>query len=143
MNADSTAQLLCVRVSNNWLGIDVKNIIEITKPTAGITTELEKGAIDGGLSFRDKKIPVVFLAEMVFGQPAKFDGSMRILISEAGSKMAALIVDSVEEIIMIAPESIRGKEQPADEAIAGVLETEERKIYLVSVEKVYQLAHVG
>jgi chemotaxis signal transduction protein len=143
MNTDSTAQFLCVRVSDNWLGIDVKNIIEIIKPTAAISSELERKATDTGMSYREKNIPVVYLAEMVFGQPAEFDGSMRILISEAGGKVAALIVDSVEEIIRTDPDSVRKNEQSSEEAISGILEADEKKIHLVSVEKVYQLAHVS
>ena len=44
MNTDTTLQLLCVRVSDRWLGIDVKNIIEIIKPTTAISSELERKA---------------------------------------------------------------------------------------------------
>jgi chemotaxis signal transduction protein len=146
MNADSTAQLLCAKVSNYWLGIEVRNIIEIVKPSAGISSGLKSGQSDARISYAGTDIPVVYLAESIFGRSAEFDDSKRILISEADGKTAALIVDSVEEIIRTDPESIYKTEAATGEVnaevIAGILETDDKEILVVSVEKIYQLAHV-
>ena len=137
MESEKKIQLLCVRLGKFWLGIDVSRTVEILRaePSA-------KEAI----SFRGSDIPLVNLDDILSIDTSSHRGPRRVVVSEAGEKLVGLIIDSAEEIIRTDAANMRratgAKVELNRDVLDGILELDDREIYVISPEKICRLARV-
>lgn len=139
-------QFLCVKIGGRWLGVDATRILEIINP-ASVDNPGTSVKDDGkSVEYHGKILPTIRLADILMDTDTHYDTSQRILISEIGEKMAGLIVDSAEEIIRIPKGELSmidpGRSEIGAEAIEGAIETEEKMIDVLSLDKLYHLAGV-
>lgn len=143
MEKNKQAQYLLVKISGRWVGVDVTDIIEIVKPE---DSTLRAGADKQTISYRGNTIPIISLADILIGGQVKYETSHRILISEMGDKAAGLVVDSAEEIIRISRESLQSHADIETglnaDVLEGIITMDDRRIHIVSLERIYQLAQV-
>jgi purine-binding chemotaxis protein CheW len=139
-------QYLCVKIGGRWLGVDATRIVEIVNPTSstgGGLTFTDDGKM---VNYRGKILPTIRLADILLGSATHYDTDQRVLISETGEKMAGLIVDSAEEIIRVPEDQLSlidpSRSEMNADSLEGVIETEEKSINILSLDKLYHLAGV-
>lgn len=136
-------QYICAKISGYWLGFDIHNILEIVNP--GLLGN-KQAILQESMPYHGDSISIVSLSDYLLSNSVKYEASNRILISEINDRKAGLIVDSAEEIIRISPDEINPSIKfPAalnSDILDGIIETEEKQIYIFSIEKLYQLVFV-
>jgi chemotaxis signal transduction protein len=146
MDEKKLYQYLCVKIGGRWLGVDATQIVEIINPASSVGAGLKFTDNGKTINYRGKILPTIRLADILLGSATHYHTAQRVLISETSEKMAGLIVDSAEEIIRI-PEDKLSLVDPAHsemngESLEGVIETEEKLISILSLDKLYVLAGV-
>ncbi len=138
-------QYLCVKLGGQWLGVDATRVIEIINPNSDKSAGISLNVDSKTLSYHGQILPTIYLSDVLLNRQKTYYTDCRILITDINGQMAGLVVDSAEEIIRV-PE---GTVVPVGEAIngevagmSGMLETEERKIDILSLSKIFELAHV-
>lgn len=146
MDTEQSVQYLCVKIRGHWLGVDVANIVEIVKPGAGDSAGLRVQGDMESFDYRGDMLPIIRLADVLLGEQVKYDASRRILISEMAEKRAGIIVDSAEEIVRAQHESIKSIDNTISglntDILEGILEIDDRKIHIVSLDRIYHLSSV-
>ncbi len=146
MEQKELEQFLCVKIGGRWLGVDATQIVEIINPASADSVGAQVKDDGKTIKYHGKILPTIRLADILIGSDTHYDTSQRILISEVGEKMAGLIVDSAEEIIRIPKEKISmikpGQSDMNAEPLEGAIETEEKMINVLSLDKLYHMAGV-
>jgi purine-binding chemotaxis protein CheW len=146
MEQKKLEQFLCVKIGGRWLGVDATRILEIINPASSDSPGTQFKDDGKTIQYHGKILPTIHLADVLLGAGTHYETSQRILISETGEKMAGLIVDSAEEIIRIPKEKLSlldaSRSDMNAESLEGIIETDEKTINVLSLDKLYQLAGV-
>lgn len=147
MNKDDINQYLCTKVGSHWLGIDIHKVIEIVNPNDEGYHVFDGEGKSGTIKYRGNYIPTIHLGESIKSEDIKYVTSSRILITDIEDNTFGLIVDSAEEILRIPKKGVKSVDEISpefsSEILDGLIEEEERKIHIISVDKVFNLAHIG
>jgi len=146
MESKKLEQFLCVKIGGRWLGVDATRIVEIINPSSSDNSAMQFKDEGKSINYHGRILPTIHLADILLGSATRYDTSQRVLISETGERMAGLIVDSAEEIIRIPKEQLSLLDASSSdinaESLDGIIETEEKRINILSLDKLYQLAGV-
>jgi len=146
MDKKEMEQFLCVKIGGRWLGVDASKIVEIVNPASDEHAGMEIKKDSNTISYHGKILQTIQLADILIGTHTHYDTAQRILISEVGERMAGLIVDSAEEIVRIPKENIVAIDPTQSdlniESLEGTIEMEEKKISILSLDKLYQMTGV-
>jgi len=138
-------QYLCFKIRGHWLGIDIGNVVEILKPESQRLSSLTSET--GTFEFEGRTLTAIHMGDVLLGEQIKYDTSNRVLISKLGDIRAGLIVDSAEEIVRVDEDVIGSIESTIaplrKEYLDGCLNLEDRKVYLISTDKLHQLVGVS
>jgi len=139
-------QYICTKIGGFRLAFDVTCVSEIIKPdTSPYRIEHSDGET-ATINYSGQKIPVIYLSDIIHGDRERYITSYRALITSWQGRRAAIVVDSADEIIRIAAGDVKSPtEIVADIDIApleGMINIDEDKIHIVSVEKIFNLARV-
>jgi chemotaxis signal transduction protein len=133
-------------IGGRRLAVEVVNIIEIINPASEKYSDAGIAADEKSLSYQGKSLPLIRLADLIPEEVRRGGGSSRILISEYEGKEAALVVDSVEEIIRLSEEDMMSVESPqsglSPDALAGTFRVDDREIGVISLGKILRQSRV-
>ncbi len=142
----SFEQFLCVKIGGRWLAVDATRIVEIINPASAQSVGTQVKDDGKIIDYHGEILQTIRLADILLGSRSHYDTSQRILISEVGERMAGLIVDSAEEIIRIPKDKLSIIEPVSSDmnidSLEGAIETDEKVINILSLDKLYQLAGV-
>jgi chemotaxis signal transduction protein len=146
MKIDDTIQYLCARVGGHWLGIETAKILEIVNSDQKNLYRFNGSAERDSVNYQGQSIPAINMSRFITGDDDHIVTTGRILVSELNKQRYGLIVDSAEEIIRISPEMAETlmpcSPDINSEAVVETFEIDDRKIHIISLDKVLGLAGV-
>jgi len=100
-NSSDLSQLICFKLENEYLGINILNVKAIINPECLIPVSTESEFLDGVLNFLEEIIPVINLKAM-FNLPGQEpSGNSKILVISINEKTFGFIADDIIEVIRI------------------------------------------
>ncbi len=146
MEQDKIVQYLCAKVGAFYLGVQAEEVIEIVKPNSEGFHHFDGEGKGDSIKYNGEYIPLVYLSDFVKGERDHYISTSKVLISEKNSKRFGLVVDSAEEIIRIPKNemnlSASDGEDVQFEALDSVLDVEDKKVHIISVDKVFDLVNI-
>lgn len=140
MDKKNTEQYLCVKLGGRWLGVEAHKVVEIINPHSTGNVGLKIGKDSGSYSYHGQTLPTIHLADVLATGQSTYNTECRLLITDIDGKMAGLVVDSAEEIIRVPEGTLvtAGEALTADDSgnIRGTIETEDKKIDVLSLENI-------
>lgn len=134
-----TRELLAFRLGSEEYGIDILKVQEIR--SAGPITEIANTPpfIRGVIDLRGVIVPIVDL-RIKFGLPnASYDQFTVFIILNVGARIIGAVVDSVSDVISVAPEQIKAVPEFSStidtQFIDGMATIDDRMIILVEIER--------
>lgn len=127
-----------------WLGseeygINILNVQEIIKPTDITAIPKAPSHIEGVINLRGRVIPVINLRKRFLLSGQEGSTTTKIMVVEVNGKTVGLLVDSVNEVLRINPETIEPPPAltPANHAeyISGVCKMTGRLVILLDLEQ--------
>lgn len=143
-------QLVAFRIGNELFGVGIDSIREIVRFPE--VTEVPDAPVflEGVINLRGRIVPVIDLRKRLRLSAGEKTKSSRVLITESGSSMIGLHVDSVSEVLKIQPDAV---EEPPEmvtaigiEYITGMAKVDNRLIILLDLKKILSvkdMASVG
>ena len=138
-------QYLCVKLGGRWLGVDATQVVEIINPSSEKAIGTSLNTSGKSFSYHGQILPAIYLSDVLLNQRRTYDSNCRILVADYDGQLAGLVVDSAEEIIRVPEGTIVPVGETIDQqlnGLSGMLETEERKIDIISLKKIFELARV-
>lgn len=107
VESDAQSRFLAFRLGDDEFALPVDNVIEVTRVPAQITRVPKTPAfLEGVASFRGEMLPVIDQRRR-FDMPVREnDETRRAVVVSSANHRAALIVDSVSEVLGVASEAI-------------------------------------
>jgi purine-binding chemotaxis protein CheW len=106
-SAMNDEQFIVFRLGGQDYGLPIASVVEITRPPDNIT-RLPKAPkfIDGVINLRGNVVPVIDLCQRLGLEPQQSAGLQRILVLSVGGGPTGFLVDTVSEVMRIAPKAI-------------------------------------
>jgi chemotaxis signal transduction protein len=144
---DKSRQFLSIIINDHYFGLEIGNIVEIMmppKPSVAADTFSEMGKT---IFYKGMHIPLISLERQLFDTQITKSEDYRIVIVDINKKIAALRVDSAEEILYINKENIQplGSQIPGlnSELLENKITSEEKTLYLLSAERLAETVAAG
>jgi purine-binding chemotaxis protein CheW len=137
MSQETTArQLVVFTLGNEHYALPIQEVHEIIRYTEPRSVASRADWVRGVISLRGRIVPVYDVAARL-GISSKLTEDTKIVIVEAGSETAGVIVDSVEEVLTVEDSQI--EEAPgADTAlIESIARVGERLIVLLTLNTIF------
>jgi purine-binding chemotaxis protein CheW len=133
MSGDApTRQLVVFSLGEEEYALPIADVHEIIRYTEPRSVASSVGWIRGVISLRGKIVPVYDLAARL-GEARDPDApSQKIVIVEAGGRMAGVIVDDVTEVLTVACDSVEPVPPAAEASIEAIARVADRLIVLLS-----------
>lgn len=109
-------QVVSFHLSTEEYGVDISQVQEIIRMVEITHVPRAPRFMEGVINLRGQLIPIIDLRTRFGMQRTEHTKSTRIVVTEIGSKMVGIIVDSVSEVLNIPIEQV----EDAPEMIAGV-----------------------
>ena len=135
-------QLVTFEVGGEEFGIDIQAVHEIDRMLPISRVPQSPSEVEGVANLRGRIVPVTDLRRRFGLEPRERDEHNRIVVVEAGPRVAGLIVERVHEVLRIPAESVDPAPPtacPIDaEFIAGVGRLEDRTVILLDASKFFR-----
>jgi len=132
-------QVIIFNLGNQTCGIDINNILEIIRPEIITAVPGSPDFVKGIIKLRGRVIPVIDLPARLGGGSSLLMETTRIIIGEAGSATAGMIVDSVSEVFRFSTEQIKPPPDiitsKATSCLEGIVLVDERLIILLDLNR--------
>lgn len=138
-NSDEPLQIVSFRVGNEEFGLDILRVQEIIRHQHLTRVPNSPDFVDGVINLRGQVIPVIALRKRFGLEESARDNQSRIVVLEVQNMVLGFIVDSVPEVLRIAPSAVVvppnfGK---ADrEYVSGVAKLDDRLLILLDVDRI-------
>ncbi|RMG05334.1 MAG: purine-binding chemotaxis protein CheW [Nitrospirae bacterium] len=137
--AQEVFQTVTFWLGSEEYGINILNVQEIIKPTEITVVPNSPTHIEGVINLRGRVIPVINLRKKFLLQGQEGTTSTKIMVVEANGKTVGLLVDRVNEVLRINPETIEPPPAltPANHAeyISGVCKMPGRLVIVLDLEQ--------
>jgi purine-binding chemotaxis protein CheW len=130
MSADTTRQLVVFSLGEEEYALPITQVHEIIRWTEPRSVASDKAWVRGVISLRGKIVAVYDLAARL-GLSVERPEHAKIVIVEAGSDMAGVIVDDVEEVLTVDGEQLDTVPAAGDPAIEAVAKIDQRLVILL------------
>jgi purine-binding chemotaxis protein CheW len=139
-NSDHKIQVVAFELANAEYAVDILNVQEINRLINITRVPRSPSYIEGVINLRGNIIPVINLHKKFNLASQGFDEDTRIIVFQFDEIKAAIIVDSVAEVIQLDRFNIEESGQLYSsidtEAIQGMAKIEERVLILLDLEKI-------
>lgn len=144
---DSSSEALAFKVGGEEYGVDILKVQEIRGYDQVTHIANSPEFIKGIVNLRGVIVPIVDLRiKFGLGTPTYDEFTVVIILSIRG-RIIGMVVDSVSDVITLAPEQIRAAPDMGDNAIStylvGLGVIEERMIILVDIDALMSSAEMG
>lgn len=104
----SEVQLVVFHLKGQTYALDIRQVLEITRPAAVVPVPGAPAFVEGITNLRGQVIPVINLARRLgLGNGGGEAAASRALIVEAGGVKAGLLVDDVAEVLRVSQDSVK------------------------------------
>ena len=132
-------EYLSFRLGREEFGIDVAKVQEIRGYEEPTAVPNVPGYIKGVLSLRNVIVPIVDMRIKLKLRDARYDELTAVIVLIAGNRMVGMVVDSVGDVIELAPEQIQpaptSSSTIAAEHFTGKASVDKRTLILLDIEK--------
>ena len=106
--AVSEIQLVVFRLKGQTYALDIRQVLEITRPATVVAVPGAPWFVEGITNLRGQVIPVISLARRLGLEDGSGESAAsRALIVEAGGVRAGLLVDEVAEVLRVSQDSVK------------------------------------
>lgn len=133
-------QLVVFTIGNEFHGVGIERVHEIIKVPEIASVPDAPDFFEGVINLRGRIIPVIDLRKRLRAPAAGKGRATRILITEYENRLTGILVDSVTEVLKLAPEVVEDPPQMISaigiEYIVGVAKTDGKLVTLLDIGKV-------
>ena len=130
-------QLVVFSLGEEEYALPVTSVQEIIHYTTPRAVASDAAWIKGVISLRGKIIPVADLSARLGLYTEERNDGGKIVIVEAGSITAGVMVDDVEEVLTIDDEQLDAVPASGSEAIDGIVKIDDRLIILLELDTLF------
>jgi purine-binding chemotaxis protein CheW len=139
-NSDHKIQVVAFELANAEYAVDILHVQEINRLINITRVPRSPSYIEGVINLRGNIVPVINLHKKFNLASPGFDEDTRIIVFQFAEIKAAIIVDSVAEVIQLDRFNIEESGQLYSsidtEAIQGMAKIDERVLILLDLEKI-------
>lgn len=140
---ENNLQVVTFRVGNEDYGLDIMKVQEIIRILDSVKVPKAPVYVEGVVNLRGKIIPIIDLRKRMGKGVTPYSSSSRIIVVEAGDRLAGLIVDAVIDVMMIGSEEMEQcpsiDDTKRSDYIMGVGKEGERLITVLSLGNLLKL----
>jgi len=134
-------QLVVFSLGAEEYGLPITQVQEIIRYSTPRTIPSAPPSVRGVINLRGKIIPVVDLKQRI-GLPAGESEESKIVIVEAGTVTAGLIVDDVDEVLSVDEDQLEAPPTGDVAAISSVAKVGDRLLVLLDLEAMFAVDSV-
>ncbi len=140
-------ELLSFRLGQEEYGIDIQQVQELRGYDAVTHIANTPEHIKGVVNLRGTIVPIVDMRiKFKLGEPS-YDQFTVVIVLNLGRRVIGMVVDSVSDVITLAPEQIKPAPQMGSvldtEYLVGLGALDDRMLILVDLEKLMSSAEMG
>lgn len=140
-------ELLSFRLGQEEYGIDIQKVQELRGYDAVTHIANAPEHIKGVVNLRGTIVPIVDMRiKFKLGEPS-YDQFTVVIVLNLGRRVIGMVVDSVSDVITLAPEQIKPAPQMGSvldtEYLVGLGALDDRMLILVDLEKLMSSAEMG
>jgi purine-binding chemotaxis protein CheW len=139
MSAGSTRQLVVFSLGDEEYALPIAQVHEIIRYTEPRSVASAANGVRGVINLRGKIVPVYDLAARL-GLAATGGKEANIVIVEAATGVAGVVVDDVDQVLTIDDENLEAVASTASEAIESIAKLDDRLIVLLNPEGIFDPA---
>ncbi len=128
-----THNYLSFRVGQQWYGIDIADIIEVTYLVTLTELPAATPGMLGLITIRDEVMPVIDLRIRFKADKAPLFMDTPIICARSERGTIGLVVDEAEDVLAIDPASITASDGTESRYISGVLRVPDRLLLLLDL----------
>ena len=145
--ASRIREFLAFKLGNEEYGIDILRVQEIRSYEEPTRLANVPEFIKGVVNLRGVIVPIVDMRLKFRLDEAKYDHFTVVIVLNIGSRVVGMVVDSVPDVITLAPEQLRPVPEFASSVDADPLlaigAIDDRMLILVDIEKLMTSADMG
>lgn len=142
-----TLRFVTFMVDGRTYGVDIATVREIIRWSEVTPLPHQPAHMLGVLNLRGAIVPVHDLRARLSGQRTERGGDHVVLVVEIGTHVAGILVDSVSDLLRVAPEAIRqtrGQAAGGDGFITGLVGADaERLVILIDLAALFAADETG
>lgn len=140
---ENNLQVVTFRVGNEDYGIHIMRVQEIIRVIDAVKVPKSPSYVDGVVNLRGKIVPIIDLRKRMGKSVTSITEASRIIIVDAGGRLAGLVVDVVIDVIMLNSEYIEPcpsiDSSKRSDYITGVGKLDERLITVLNLDNLLKL----
>jgi purine-binding chemotaxis protein CheW len=133
---ETTRQLVVFSLGDEEYALPITHVQEIIRYTQPRAVAADDAWIRGVISLRGKIVPVCDLAARL-GLPAETAANAKIVIVEAGGRIAGVIVGDVEEVLSIDDSLVDSVPTYGTDCVDGIAKLEDRLVVLLNPDGIF------
>ena len=98
---ENSLQVVTFRVGNEEYGLHIMKVQEIIRVLDSVKVPKAPVYVEGVVNLRGKIIPIIDLRKRMGKIVTPYSNASRVIVVDAGDRLAGLVVDSVIDVIML------------------------------------------
>ena len=136
----TTRQLVVFTLGSEEYALPIRQVHEIIRYTEPRSVAAESGWVRGVISLRGKIVPVYDLASRLGCAGCEDAAERKIVIVEAATQLAGVVVDDVAEVITVDADQLERIPTADEAAIDAIVKLDDRLIVLLSPAGLFGVA---
>lgn len=140
---ENSLQVVTFRVGNEEYGLHIMKVQEIIRVLDSVKVPKAPVYVEGVVNLRGKIIPIIDLRKRMGKIVTPYSDASRIIVIDAGDRLAGLVVDSVIDVIMLNSDEMEQcptiDDAKRSDYIMGIGKQEERLITVLSLENLLEV----
>lgn len=140
---EGSLQLVTFRVDNEEYGLNIMKVQEIIRVVEAVKVPKAPGYVEGVVNLRGKIVPIIDLRKRMDKVVTPYTDSSRIIVVDAGGRLAGLVVDLVIDVIILGDEQIEPcpsiDDNERSDYLLGVARWNDRLITVLKLENLLKI----
>jgi len=140
---EGSLQLVTFRVDNEEYGLNIMKVQEIIRVVEAVKVPKAPGYVEGVVNLRGKIVPIIDLRKRMGKVVTPYTDSSRIIVVDAGGRLAGLSVDLVIDVIILSDDRIEPcpsiNDNERSDYLLGVARWNERLITVLKLENLLKI----